>query len=288
MNFSKVTIIGLGLIGGSLAWALKKSKRVGEVFGIDVDEKAVDYAIQKGIIDSGSRELGDGIKHSEIMIIATYVGIIPKVAKSLITIASPGTIITDVGSVKGKVVKDIEEFLPSHLHFVGGHPVAGTERFGIKVANFDLFRGKRCILTPTSKTRPETITKVKNLWEIVGAKIFTMDPDTHDWVFGVVSHLPHVVAYALINSVASVKEPANIFDFAGGGLRDYTRIGASSPDMWGDIFLKNKENVLKAIGEFKKSLDKIQSLIEEENLKGLKEELRKSVRVRENMDKVNK
>lgn len=288
MNFSKVTIIGLGLIGGSLAWALKKSGRVGEVFGVDINEETVDYAIQKGIIDNGSREFEDGVRDSEIVILATYVGTIPKVAKSIITIASPETIITDVGSVKEKVVKDIEEFLPSHLYFIGGHPIAGTERSGIRVADFSLFQGKRCILTPTSKTQSEALTKVKNLWESAGAKVFTMDPKTHDWVFGLVSHLPHVVAYALVNSVASIKEPADILDFAGGGLRDYTRIGASSPDMWSDIFLKNKENVLKAIGEFKRSLEKLQDLIEEEDSEGLKEELKKSVRVKDDIDKANK
>ena len=163
----------------------------------------------------------------------------------------------------------------------------GAVSSGIGVADFNLFREKKCILTLSLKTQPTAIAKVKNLWEIVGARVFTMDPETHDWVFGIVSHLPHVVAYALVNSVASVKEPANIFDFAGGGLRDYTRIGASSPEMWSDIFLKNRENVLKAIGEFKKSLDKIQSLIEQENLKGLKEELKKSVRVKDSIDKVN-
>lgn len=287
MNFSKVTIIGLGLIGGSLAWALKKSGRVEEVFGIDVDEKAIGYAVQKGIIDNGSKELQVGVKRSEVVVIATYVGVIPKVARSLVSIVSPGTIITDVGSVKGKVVKDIEELLPPHLHFIGGHPIAGTERSGINVADSGLFKEKRCILTPTSKTRSEAIAKVKNLWEIVGARVLTMDPETHDRVLGIVSHLPHVIAYALVNSVASVKEPANIFDFAGGGLRDYTRISVSSPDMWSDIFLNNKENVLKAVGEFKKSLDKIQILIEEGHSEGLKEELKRSTRVKDDMDKAS-
>ncbi|MGH7793123.1 MAG: prephenate dehydrogenase, partial [Thermodesulfobacteriota bacterium] len=120
MNFSKITVIGLGLIGGSLAWALKKSGRVGEVFGVDLDEKAIDYAVREGIIDEGSKDIEKGVSQSELIVIATYVGIIPKVAKSIILLVSKGTVITDVGSVKGKIVQETEEFLPSHVHFVGG------------------------------------------------------------------------------------------------------------------------------------------------------------------------
>jgi prephenate dehydrogenase len=284
MNFSKITIIGLGLIGGSLACALKRSGRVGEVFGVDLDEKALDYAVREGIIDNGSKEIEERVNHSEVVVIATYVGIILQVAMSVASIASKGTIITDVGSVKGKVVKEIEDRLPSHLHFIGGHPIAGTERSGVWASDPRLFKGKRCILTPTLKTHPEALAKVKGLWGSVGARIFTMDAETHDRVLSFVSHLPHVVAYALVNAVASQREPDNMLDFAGGGLRDYTRIGASSPDMWTDIFLMNRENVLGSIREFKKALEKIEELIAKEDLRKLKEELDKGVRIKRNMD----
>jgi prephenate dehydrogenase len=285
MTIKKVTIIGLGLIGGSLAWGLKKSEQVEEIFGIDIDEKAIDYAIRGGIIDDGSKEIERGVERSQIVVIATHVGLIPGLAKSVSPLASAGTIITDVGSVKEKIVKTIEGFLPSHLHFVGGHPIAGTERSGVLAADFKLFQGKRCILTPAPKTHPEALSKVKSLWEAVGAQVFTMDVETHDRIFGFVSHLPHVVAYALINAIASVKQPDNILDFAGGGLKDYTRIGASSPEMWGDIFLGNKENTLEAIREFKRVLEKIEGLIKTESVKGLKEELGRAVRVKSEIDK---
>jgi prephenate dehydrogenase len=284
MNFSKITIIGLGLIGGSLACALKRSGRVGEVFGVDLDEKALDYAVREGIIDNGSKEIEERVNHSEVVVIATYVGIILQVAMSVASIASKGTIITDVGSVKGKIVKEIEDRLPSHLHFIGGHPIAGTERSGVWASDPRLFKGKRCILTPTLKTHPEALAKVKGLWGSVGARIFTMDAETHDRVLSFVSHLPHVVAYALVNAVASQREPDYMLDFAGGGLRDYTRIGASSPDMWTDIFLMNRENVLGSIREFKKALEKIEELIAKEDLRKLKEELDKGVRIKRNMD----
>jgi prephenate dehydrogenase len=284
MNFSKITVIGLGLIGGSLAWALKKSGRVGEVFGVDLDEKAIDYAVREGIIDEGSKDIEKGVSQSELIVIATYVGIIPKVAKSIILLVSKGTVITDVGSVKGKIVQETEEFLPSHVHFVGGHPIAGTECSGVWASDPRLFNGKRCILTPTLKTHPEALAKVKSLWESVGARVFTMDAETHDRVFSFVSHLPHVVAYALVNSVASQRVLNNMLDFAGGGLRDYTRIGASSPEMWSDIFLMNRENVLESIREFKKSLERIEELVAGENLIELREELNRAVRIKQNMD----
>lgn len=285
MGFSKITVIGLGLIGGSLAWALRGSGRVGEVFGVDLDEMAIDYGIKNGIIDSGSKGLEEGIKGSEVIVIATYVGTIPEIARAAIPLAPKGAIITDVGSVKWNIVKEIEGVIPPHLHFVGGHPIAGTERSGVWVADSGLFRGKRCILTPTQKTDPEALRRVSELWETVGARVFSMDARTHDRVFGFVSHLPHVVAYALVNSVADQREPDNMLDFAGGGLRDYTRIGASSPDMWSEIFLTNKENVLEAIRGFKKALGRIEGLIERDDISGLKEELRGAVRAKESMNK---
>ncbi len=284
MAFQKVAIIGLGLIGGSLAWALKKSEEVGEVFGIDVDEKSLDYAIEKGIIDRGSKEL-EAVKHSEIIVIATHAGLIPGIAKSIFTLASNGSLITDVGSVKEKIVEEVESSLPSHLYFIGGHPIAGTERSSVWAADYRLFQGKRCILTPTQKTQAETLAKAKRLWETVGAQVLTMDPQAHDRVFAFVSHLPHAVAYALVNAVASEKEPDNILDFAGGGFRDYTRIGASSPDMWSDIFLANKENVIEAIEAFKGGLEKIRIMIEREDIRGLKEELSKAIAVKHIIEK---
>jgi prephenate dehydrogenase len=199
-------------------------------------------------------------------------------------LVSKGTVITDVGSVKGKIVQETEEFLPSHVHFVGGHPIAGTECSGVWASDPRLFNGKRCILTPTLKTHPEALANVKSLWESVGARVFTMDAETHDRVFSFVSHLPHVVAYALVNSVASQRVLNNMLDFAGGGLRDYTRIGASSPEMWSDIFLMNRENVLESIREFKKSLERIEELVAGENLIELREELNRAVRIKQNMD----
>lgn len=279
-EFNKVTVIGLGLIGGSLAWALKRSKQVRNVFGVDADEETIEYALKKQIIDEGSRDMAKGAQGAEIVVIATHVGAIVKTAKSLIPLVSEGTIITDVGSVKGKIVREIEGVMPPHLHFLGGHPIAGTENSGIANADPRLFKGRRFILTPTEKTALVVKSRIVTLWELVGIEVHEMDIDVHDHVFGFVSHLPHVLAYSLIDAILSGDDSDTLFNFAGGGLRDYTRVAASSPEMWSEILIANKETVLTAIKQFKSSLDKIATAIADEDLDMLREILSKASRSR--------
>ena len=284
MNYSKITVIGLGLIGGSLAWALKRAGNVGVVYGVDIDDGAIDYAIREHIIDVGSRDLSDAVNNSDVVVIATYVGIIPKIAKSLASILSPNTAVTDVGSVKAKVVAEIESMLPKDVGFVGGHPISGTERSGIFHSSADLFKEKKCILTPTVNTNDESLARVRKLWESIGAKVYTMSPEAHDRVFAYVSHLPHAVAYALLNSVASQDGgTSEILNFAGGGLKDFTRIGESSPEMWSDILVANRENVLAAIVDFKSEIEKIRVAVEKGNLKRLKDALSNAVRFKKDL-----
>jgi prephenate dehydrogenase len=278
--FDKVTVIGLGLIGGSLAWALKRSKRVRNVFGVDTDEECIEYAIEKQIIDEGSVDPAYGAAGAEIVVIATHVGAIVKTAKSLIPLLSEGTIITDVGSVKGKIVREMEEVMPPHLHFLGGHPIAGTENSGIANADPRLFKGRRFILTPTEKTALVVKSRVATLWELVGIEIHEMDVDVHDRVFGFVSHLPHVLAYSLIDAILSEDDSDKLFNFAGGGLRDYTRVAASSPAMWSEILIANKESVLTAVKQFKSSLDGIETAIANEDVNMLREIFSKASRSR--------
>lgn len=276
MQFNKITIIGLGLIGGSLAQALKESNQVGTVVGIDTDEETIKYAFDNGIIDEGASSLNEVVYESDIIVIATYVGFIEDTAKSVFDIATDKTIITDVGSVKSSVVREIEVNLPDNLHYVGGHPIAGTENSGIRSAKSDLFVDRRSILTPTDKTNSEAKNKVKSMWELVGSQVYEIDPETHDHIFGIVSHLPHVVAYSLMNTVLKAEDTEQLLDFAGGGLKDYTRVAASSPEMWTEIFRANKEHMLKAITEFKNSLEDIESAIENDDYDSLKKELEKS------------
>ncbi|MEQ9618291.1 MAG: prephenate dehydrogenase/arogenate dehydrogenase family protein [Deltaproteobacteria bacterium] len=261
MPFKKVTVIGLGLIGGSLAWALKESKQVENVYGVDTDRESVDYALGNNMIDTGSSDPEEGVSDAEIVVIAVRVGAITEVAKSIIPSLTQGTVLTDVGSVKGDIVNEVENLVPSGIHFVGGHPIAGTERSGAMAGERGLFRGRRVILTPTAKTDPGARDKVASLWKAAGSEVHELDMLAHDRIFGFISHLPHVVAYSLIDSVLNADNSEALFDFAGGGLGDYTRIAASSPDMWADIFNANKGNVLQAIGEFKGSLEKIEAAI---------------------------
>ncbi len=276
MPFKQVTIIGLGLIGGSLGGALKQSKQAENIYGVDADEGSIEYALQNGIIDEGSTDLGQAVSGAEIIVIATHVGDITNIAKSLIPDAAQGAVITDVGSVKGKIVREIDEILPSHLLFVGGHPIAGTENSGIRASDPALFMGKRFIMTPTADTDREAKIKVAALWKAAGSEIYEMDTETHDRIFGFVSHLPHVVAYSLMDAVISADDSDRLLDFAGGGLRDYTRVAASSPAMWVDIFNANKGNVLQAIRQFKNSLENIEALIESEDADSLRELLSKA------------
>jgi prephenate dehydrogenase len=279
-KFEKVAIVGLGLIGGSLAGALKKSGKVADVTGIDIDRGSIDYALRKKIIDRGYTNIGEGVSGAEVIVIATNVGDIVNTAVAIIPLARMGAVITDVGSVKGRIVSKLDKLTPGHLRFVGGHPIAGTENSGVKASQPGLFKGKRFIITPTSKTDPVAVKKVSELWRAAGAEIYEMDPRAHDRVFGFVSHLPHIVAYSLVDSILSAGDSKTLFDFAGGGLRDYTRVAASSPDMWTDIFTANRVSALKAIRRFRKSLDKIETAIRKKDAESLRKVLSKSARAK--------
>lgn len=279
-KFRKVVIVGLGLIGGSLAGALKKSGKVADVTGIDIDRGSIDYALRKKIIDHGYTNIGEGVSGAEVIVIATNVGDIVKTAESIIPLARKGAVITDVGSVKGRIVSKLDKLTPGHLRFVGGHPIAGTENSGVKASQPGLFKGKRFIITPTSQTDPGAVKKVSDLWRAAGAEIYEMDPRAHDRVFGFVSHLPHIVAYSLVDSILSAGDSETLFNFAGGGLRDYTRVAASSPEMWTDIFTANRVSALKAIRKFRKSLDKIETAIKKKDAGSLRKLLSKSARAK--------
>jgi len=275
MQFEKITIIGLGLIGGSLAWALKESNKVETVVGIDPDKESLKYALDKGIIDKGSSTISDGVPGAGIIVVSTHVGIIEDTAKSILPFATEGSIITDAGSVKSSIVKGIEPKLPENIHFIGGHPIAGTENSGVKSADFKLFNGRRCILTPTEKTASEAIRKITLMWQSVGSEVHEMDAENHDHIFGTVSHLPHLIAYSLMNTVLSAPDSEKLLEFAGGGLKDYTRVAASSPEMWVEIFKANKSHLLDSISMFKNSLGEIEDAIKSEDFDTLEKKLDK-------------
>ncbi|NIP29996.1 MAG: prephenate dehydrogenase/arogenate dehydrogenase family protein [Candidatus Dadabacteria bacterium] len=270
MKFQKVSIIGMGLIGGSLASALKKSNEVGEVIGIDRDKNSIDYALQNHIIDKGFLNYDNNIHSSDVVVLATYVDTIPAIAKEIKDFISKDTIVTDVGSVKSSIVREIESDYKIEYNFVGSHPIAGKEYSGVKYADPNLFQGKICIITPTDSTSSDVRETISNFWKLIGCSVINKDPESHDFIFSYVSHLPHLVAYSLVNAVASADSDLNLFEFAGGGLNDFTRIAGSSPEMWTSIFIANKEAVLESIKLFKSKINEIEEAVKSDNKDNLR------------------
>lgn len=265
-GFKGILIIGLGLIGGSLAVSLKKEGFIGKIYGLDLSEERVSKGLELNAIDEGftSYEKVPWEK-VDLVVISTPVQTFVDIATKIKPFLREGVTVFDVGSVKGELVKKLQKILTPHF-FVGVHPIAGTEKEGIENAKVDLFKGARLIITPIEENE-EKLHKIKKLWEDIGSKTEIMDPYLHDFVFASVSHLPHAVAFALVDSLIDLSNQSSIdlFKYPGGGFKDFTRIAASSPVVWKDIFLENKENVLKTIEVFKKSLEKLEKAIKEQN-----------------------
>lgn len=275
MTFEKVAVIGLGLIGGSLAAALRESGEVGEVFGVERDAESLRFALENGIADAGSSEIGPGVSGSEIVVVATYVDAVARVAGEVSGFVSPGTVVCDVGSVKAPVVREMEKG-PGNIRFVGAHPIAGKETSGVRESDPGLFSGKRCVVTPAESTCPEALFAVKTLFSLVGSEAVEMDPESHDEVFSLVSHLPHAVAYSLVGAVASGGGERDLFDLSGGSLADFTRIADSSPEMWAGIFIGNRDALLGAIRGFAGKLGEIEKAVASGNVENLAALLRKA------------
>jgi len=274
MIVDKMTVIGLGLIGGSICSAVKKYDLAGEVVGFDTDSGAREYAEKNGFVDSCLASLNQK-NDSGLVVVATYVDRIAETVKEIAPYLNKGCIITDVGSVKLNVVESVESFLDSDLIFIGSHPIAGSEKPGIENSDPNLFNSCNAIITPSENTDEEFIDFISNFWRAIGSDVVRMDPALHDRIFAYVSHLPHVAAYTLVNTLSS-SDIENIFSYSGGGLKDYTRIASSSPEMWKTIFMQNKESLLECIRNFKNNLELIESAIEEENLNNLQAILEKA------------
>ena len=274
MTFEKVAVVGLGLIGGSLAAALRKSGEVGEVFGVERSAESLRFALENGIADAGSPEIGPDVSGSEIVVVATYVDAIAQVAREVSGFVSPDTVVCDTGSVKASIVREMEKE-PRNVRFVGAHPVAGKETSGVRESDPVLFSGKKCVVTPVDGTCPEALSMVKTLFSLVGSEVVEMDPESHDGIFSLVSHLPHAVAYSLVSAVASSGE-GNLFDFSGGGLADFTRVAESSPEMWAGIFIENRDAMLRAISCFSDRLGEIEKAVASGNTEYLETLLREA------------
>jgi prephenate dehydrogenase len=251
IHFHKVTIIGVGLIGGSLAKVLKTSGLAGSITGSGRSRETLELALRLGVID----QIGQGPKHAvegaDLVVLASPVGTFEDVVREIGPHLKTGAILTDVGSVKGVLVHRIEEILPAGIHFVPGHPIAGKEKFGVSEATETLFRGAKCILTPTQRTDGSAVNALKEVWTIAGAKVLIMDPDLHDKIFAAVSHMPHVAAFAMMSAVAELNTGTDDYiNFSGAGFKDFTRIAASSPEIWRDICLMNRDNVVQMLDRY--------------------------------------
>jgi len=268
MLFKQMTVIGVGLIGGSLALAAKRTGLVQTVVGYGNKRGDLHNAASMGAVDRFFLTLQKAVEGADLVVLATPVAVFEQIAKNMAPYLKPTAIVTDVGSVKGELVSKIESLLAGgrspagRAYFVGGHPMAGSEKSGIQSAFPTLFDKALAILTPTSKTDKKAIEKVSALWKGIGAEVVKMDPIKHDQIMATVSHLPHVVAYALMELFSHPRlVKSNMLSFAAGGLRDFTRISESAPDVWHDIFQLNKTAVVEAIDLYQETLEKMKMAI---------------------------
>lgn len=277
-----MTVIGVGLIGGSFVRALKASGAVGRVIGVDCDPINLQTALELGVIDEAAPSLAAGVCRADLVFLAVPVQSVAHVVAELAPHLPAGCIVTDGGSVKHGLVRQCEALLPAGVHFVGGHPIAGTERSGPAASFAELFKGRRCILTPTVATCPDALQTVRQLWEAAGSRVECMDPLTHDRVFAAVSHLPHMVAYTLVHAVAaSAEEEENILAFSAGGFRDFTRIASSDPVMWRDIALMNSGPLLELLDRYAADLEALRQRVAAGDGPWLEQFFRTSKRLRD-------
>ena len=272
--FGKMTIIGVGLLGASLAKACKERDLVEEVAGYGRNRENLEKARALKIIDHCPADLAEAVKDADLIVLCTPVTTIIPLIQNMIARIRPGALITDVGSVKEPIVKEPEKLVPKGVFFVGSHPIAGGENSGLEASTANLYQGAKCIVTPTDKTNNSALEKISALWQAVGMQIINLSAEEHDFVFGAVSHLPHIVVYALMNTLGSLRTQDNreVTAFSGAGLKDITRIASSDPVMWRDICLSNRNHSLDLIDRFQNKLDEIRSTIEKGDGQALKEE----------------
>jgi prephenate dehydrogenase len=269
-RIEKLVIVGVGLIGGSFALALKGAGAVGRVLGVGRGASNIRRALELGIIDAAGSLDRETLKDADLVLLAVPVGQMPAAMRSMAPLLGPRTVVTDAGSTKQDVVEFARRELKGSLErFVPGHPIAGTEKSGAEAAFADLYRERKVVLTPLTENDRGAIARVRAAWERCGAQVFEMQPHDHDAVLAAVSHLPHVLAFALVDLVAGSKDAERMFSFAAGGFRDFTRIASSSPEMWRDICLANRSALLTELDRYRGELDEVRAILERGDGKGL-------------------
>ncbi|WP_040301611.1 prephenate/arogenate dehydrogenase family protein [Afipia clevelandensis] len=257
--FKRVALIGFGLIGGSIARAARAQGLAGEIVATARSPATRKRVQELGIVDRVVETNAEAVKDADLVILSIPVGACGPVAEEIAPHLMPGAIVSDVGSVKGMVLRDMAAHLPKTVHFIPAHPVAGTEHSGPDSGFAELFINRWCILTPPPDADPAAVEKLAAFWRAIGANVETMAADHHDLVLAVTSHLPHLIAYTIVGTADELEDvtQAEVLKFSAGGFRDFTRIAASDPTMWRDVFLANKDAVLEMLGAFQEDLSKL-------------------------------
>jgi len=262
-KINRLAIIGVGLIGGSLARALRAADAVGEIVGHGRHPNHLQSAVDLGVIDRGCVSVAEAAEEADLVVVATPVGAVADIFSQLLPVMSDDTVITDVGSVKQSVIADAREALADRFpQFVPGHPIAGTEQSGVEASFAELFEHHNVILTPEEDTDPLATARVETMWSATGAIVQSMDVVSHDEVMAACSHAPHVLAYALVDMLVRQDNHRQVFQFAAGGFRDFTRIASSSPEMWRDISLHNRRALVNVLTDYRDNLDELIQMIE--------------------------
>ncbi len=262
-RFERVAFIGIGLIGSSLARVLRRDGLAGEIVACARQAATRAKALELGIADRVTADAAEAVRDADLVVLATPLSAYAAIGTKIALALRPGAIVTDVGSVKQAVIRDLLPSLPASVHFIPGHPVAGTEHSGPESGFAELFRDRWCILTPLPATDPAALARLTALWEQAGMRVVTMDPEHHDKVLAMTSHLPHVIAYTIVGTATDLEDSlkSEVIKFSAGGFRDFTRIAGSDPVMWRDIFLNNREAVLEMLQRFSEDLTALQRAI---------------------------
>ena len=261
--FDRVAILGIGLIGSSIAHGIRRRHLAREIVGHAHRAETLKRARKAGFADKLTDSAAAAVKGADLVILATPVGAFGALAKSIAPHLKAGAIVSDVGSVKGAVIADVAPHIPKGVHFIPAHPIAGTERSGPDAGFAELFDGRWCILTPQKGANKRALKTVRIFWEKLGSKVEVMDAKHHDLVLAVTSHVPHLIAYNIVGTAddLSAVTEGEVIKYSAGGFRDFTRIAASDPTMWRDVFLNNKDAVLEVLGRFSEDLSALQRQI---------------------------
>ena len=280
----RLCVIGVGLIGGSLARALRERGEVGEGIGSGRNEENLQAAVRLGVIDRYDTDPARAVVGADVVVVAVPLGAIEPVLRAIVPQLASSAVVTDVGSAKGSVVADVERIY-GHIppNFVPGHPIAGTEKSGVDASFSTLFQKRRVILTPLAETAASAHHLIQRMWELSGAEVIDMGVRHHDAVLAATSHLPHMLAYTLVDTLARLDDRAEIFRYAAGGFRDFSRIASSDPCMWHDICVANREQLLEMIALFGADLERLATAIRNDDRAAILNTFQRAKRARDNL-----